>query len=147
MSYRGQPVVQTSGVAALSEYTVVDARSAVKIDRTLPLDKAALVSCGVATGWGSVTRMSDAQAGDVVVVMGVGGVGTNSVQAARAIGARAVIAVDPVAFKRESAKKFGATHTAETMREATDLARSMTNGQGADATIVTVGVVTGEHIA
>ena len=147
LSYRGQPVVQHSGVSALSEYTVIDARSAVKIDRALPLDKAALVSCGVATGWGSVTNMSDAQPGDVLIVMGVGGVGINSVQAARAIGARAVIAVDPVEFKRETALQFGATHVTDTMKEATALAQSMTNGQGADATILTVGVVTGEHIA
>ncbi|RBY78763.1 alcohol dehydrogenase [Geodermatophilus sp. TF02-6] len=147
MTYQGRPVVQTSGVSAFSEHTVVDARSVVKIDRDVPLDKAALVSCGVATGWGSVTNMSDARAGDVVIVMGVGGVGINSVQAAHAIGARAVIAVDPVEFKRETAVKLGATHATDTMKEATALAQSMTNGQGADATVVTVGVVNGDHIA
>jgi NDMA-dependent alcohol dehydrogenase len=147
MSHQGTPVVQAHGISALSEHTVVDVRSAVKIDREVPLERAALVSCGVATGWGSVTHMSDAQAGDVVVVMGVGGVGINSVQAARAIGARAVIAVDPVEFKRATALRLGATHTADSMEEATALARSMTNGQGADATILTVGVVNGDHIA
>ncbi|MEX5718635.1 NDMA-dependent alcohol dehydrogenase [Geodermatophilus maliterrae] len=147
ISYQGRPVVQHSGVSAFSEHTVVDARSVVKIDRDVPLDKAVLVSCGVATGWGSVTNMSDAQPGDVVIVMGVGGVGINSVQAARAIGARAVIAVDPVEFKRETAERFGATHTTDSIKEATAIAQSMTNGQGADATIVTVGVVTGDHIA
>jgi S-(hydroxymethyl)glutathione dehydrogenase/alcohol dehydrogenase len=147
MTHQGRPVVQAHGVSALSRHTVVDARSAVRIDRDAPLERAALVSCGVATGWGSVTHMSDAQAGDVVVVMGVGGVGTNSVQAARAIGARAVVAVDPVEFKRETAVRFGATHTAATMAEATDLVRSLTQGQGADATIVAVGVVDGGHIA
>jgi S-(hydroxymethyl)glutathione dehydrogenase/alcohol dehydrogenase len=72
LSYRGQPVVQHSGVSALSEYTVIDARSAVKIDRCLPLDKAALVSCGVATGWGSVTNMSDARPGADATVVTVG---------------------------------------------------------------------------
>src|SRR3712207_8302999 len=61
--------------------------------------------------------------------------------------ARAVIAVDPVEFKLETAKQLGATHTATTMAEATELARSMTNGQGADAAVVAVGVTTGEHIA
>ncbi|WP_405970788.1 NDMA-dependent alcohol dehydrogenase [Streptomyces sp. NBC_00988] len=147
MSLGGRPVSQGAGISTLSEYTVVDVRSAVKVDRDLPLDKAALVGCGVATGWGSVTNMADAHPGDVIIVMGVGGIGINSVQAAAAIGARAVIAVDPVAFKRESAVDFGATHTAENIKEATEIARSMTNGQGADATIVTVGVVEGEHIA
>ena len=147
MTHQGRPVVQAHGISALSEHTVVDARSAVKISPDVPLRTAALVSCGVATGWGSVVHMSDAQAGDVVVVMGVGGVGINSVQAARAIGARAVIAVDPVELKRKTALDFGATHTTDTMEEATALARGMTNGQGADATIVTVGVVNGDHIA
>ncbi len=147
MTYRGEPVVQAHGISALSEHTVVDVRSAVKIDRDVPLERAALVTCGVATGWGSVVNMSDARAGDVLIVMGVGGVGINSVQAARAIGARAVIAVDPVDFKRKAALEFGATHTAETMEEGTALARSMTNGQGADATVITVGVVNGGHIA
>jgi NDMA-dependent alcohol dehydrogenase len=147
MTYQGRPVVQAHGVSALSEHTVVDARSAVRIDRDVPLERAALVSCGVATGWGSVVHMSDAQPGDVVIVMGVGGVGINSVQAARAIGARAVIAVDPVELKRKTALDLGATHTAETIEQGTALARSMTDGQGADATVVTVGVVTGEHIA
>ena len=147
MTYQGKPVSQCHGISAFSEHTVVDARSVVKIDRDLPLDKAALVSCGVPTGWGSVTNMSDARPGDVVIVMGVGGVGINSVQAAHAVGARAVIAVDPVQFKRETAAQLGATHTTETMEEATALAQSLTNGQGADATIVTVGVVDGGHIA
>ncbi|SDC47644.1 S-(hydroxymethyl)glutathione dehydrogenase / alcohol dehydrogenase [Geodermatophilus telluris] len=147
MTYEGRPVVQAHGISALSEHTVVDVRSVVRIDPDVPLDKAALVSCGVATGWGSVTHMSDARAGDVVIVMGVGGVGINSVQAARAIGARAVIGVDPVDFKRECAEKLGATHTAATMEEASAIARSLTDGQGADATIVTVGVVDGGHVA
>ncbi|SEO84647.1 NDMA-dependent alcohol dehydrogenase [Trujillonella endophytica] len=147
MSYQGEPVGQAFGLAALSEHTVVDARAAVKIDPDLPLDKAALVACGVPTGWGSVTNMSDARSGDVVIVMGIGGIGINSVQAARAIGARAVIAVDPVEFKRETAKQLGATHATDGMAEATEVARSLTNGQGADATVVAVGVVTGDHIA
>ncbi len=147
MSYQGRPVGQAYGLAALSEHTVVDARSAVKIDPGVPLDKAALVGCGVPTGWGSVTNMSDARDGDVVIVMGVGGIGINSVQAARAIGARAVIAVDPVEFKQKAALDLGATHAAGTMAEATELARSLTDGQGADAAIVAVGVVGGDHIA
>jgi S-(hydroxymethyl)glutathione dehydrogenase/alcohol dehydrogenase len=58
-----------------------------------------------------------------------------------------VIAVDPVEFKRESAQTLGATHAVETMSEADELAKSFTNGQGADVAIVTVGVITGEHVA
>jgi threonine dehydrogenase-like Zn-dependent dehydrogenase len=61
--------------------------------------------------------------------------------------ARAVIAVDPVDFKRETAMQLRATHTTDTMKEAITLAWSMTNRQGTDATIVTVGVVNGDHVA
>ncbi|WP_407818359.1 zinc-binding dehydrogenase, partial [Staphylococcus aureus] len=75
-----------------------------------------------------------------VIVMGVGGIGINAVQGASHAGAAHVIAVDPVAFKRDSALKLGATHAVATMEEATDIARSFTNGQGADSAIVTVGV-------
>lgn len=147
MSHRGKPVAQFAGISTLSEYTLVDTRSAVKIDRDLPLDVAALVGCGVATGWGSVTNASDAREGDVVIVVGVGGVGINAVQAAHVVGASAVIAVDPVAFKRETAMQLGATHAVESMKEATEIARGLTNGQGADAAIITIGVVKGEDIA
>ena len=62
-------------------------------------------------------------------------------------GALEVIAVDPVEFKREQAMQFGATSVFTTMKEATEYVRSVTNGQGADSTIITVGVTTGEHIA
>jgi S-(hydroxymethyl)glutathione dehydrogenase/alcohol dehydrogenase len=78
--------------------------------------------------------------------MGIGGIGINAVQGAAHAGATNVIAVDPVAFKREKAMELGATHAVATMEEATELGMSMTNGQGADSAIVTVGVTTNEHV-
>jgi S-(hydroxymethyl)glutathione dehydrogenase/alcohol dehydrogenase len=78
--------------------------------------------------------------------MGIGGIGINAVQGAAHAGATHVIAVDPVEMKREMAQKLGATHSFETMQEAGDFARSVTDGQGADAAIVTTGVVKTEHI-
>jgi S-(hydroxymethyl)glutathione dehydrogenase/alcohol dehydrogenase len=85
--------------------------------------------------------------GDTVIVMGVGGVGINAVQGAAHVQASNVIAVDPVAFKREKAQQLGATHAVESMEEAAELARQFTNGQGADCAIVTVGVTRPEHVA
>jgi S-(hydroxymethyl)glutathione dehydrogenase/alcohol dehydrogenase len=79
--------------------------------------------------------------------MGIGGIGINAVQGASHAGASHVIAVDPVAFKREKAQEFGATHAFGSMEEAADFARSVTNGQGADKALVTVGVLKGEHVA
>lgn len=78
--------------------------------------------------------------------MGVGGIGINAVQGAAHAGAGHVIAVDPVAGKREAAAKLGATETFGSIAEATEFARSVTNGQGADSTIIAVGVLSGEHV-
>jgi S-(hydroxymethyl)glutathione dehydrogenase/alcohol dehydrogenase len=82
-----------------------------------------------------------------VIVMGVGGIGINAVQGAAHAGASTIIAVDPVAFKREKARELGATHAVESMAEATELAKGFTNGQGADSAIVCVGVTRPAHVA
>ena len=79
--------------------------------------------------------------------MGIGGVGANAVQGCRAMSAGHIIAVDPVEMKREMAMVLGATQAVASIDEAAEIARDLTNGQGADAAIVTVGVTTGEHLA
>jgi len=135
-----------AGISTFVEHTIVSARSAVKVDKDLPLELLCLLGCAVGTGWGSAVNAAAVRPGDVVIVMGVGGVGINAVQGARHSGAGAVIAVDPVGLKREMALKLGATHAVPGIAEATELTRSMTNGQGADSAIVTVGVVTGAHV-
>jgi S-(hydroxymethyl)glutathione dehydrogenase/alcohol dehydrogenase len=143
----GRPVGQQCGISTFSEYTTASVHSTVKISPDIPLKAAALVGCGVPTGWGSAVNSAQIRPGATVIVMGIGGIGVNALQGARHAGASTVIAVDPVPFKREKAAEFGATHAFETIEEAADLARSRTNGQGADATIVTIGVVKGEHVA
>jgi S-(hydroxymethyl)glutathione dehydrogenase/alcohol dehydrogenase len=137
----------SGGTSTFCQYTVMSERSVVPIPSDIGLTVACLLGCAVPTGWGAAVNGANVQPGDVVIVMGVGGVGINAVQGARIAGARRIIAVDPVAFKLEQAALFGATDTASTMEEATELARSLTNGQGAAATVVTVGVVTGGHIS
>ncbi len=143
----GTPVAQLLGVGSFAEHTVVDVNSAVKVDRDLPLERLCLLGCAVGTGWGSSVYAAGVKPGETVIVMGPGGIGMNAVQGAAHAGASHVIAVDPVAFKREQAPVFGATHAFATIDEAADLARSVTNGQGADACIVAIGVVHGEHVA
>jgi S-(hydroxymethyl)glutathione dehydrogenase/alcohol dehydrogenase len=137
----GTPVGQWCGVGTFSEYSTVGVESAVKIDPSIPLDRACLVGCAVNTGWGSAVNVAEVVPGDTVIVMGAGGIGAFAIQGAVHAGAAHVIAVDPLPFKREMAGKFGATHVVGDMAEATELAQSMTNGQGADATIITVGVL------
>jgi S-(hydroxymethyl)glutathione dehydrogenase/alcohol dehydrogenase len=74
-------------------------------------------------------------------VIGVGGVGMNALQGARGVGAKYVVAVDPVAFKRDSAPLFGATHTAASVEEAAPLVRDLTRGVMADRVVLTPGVM------
>lgn len=142
----GQPVSQMCGISTFSQYTTVSVASAVRVDPSVDLSAACLTGCGVGTGWGAAVNSAQVRPGDVVIVMGVGGIGINAVQGACHAGAAVVIAVDPVAFKRESALKLGATHAVADIDEAADLARSMTTGQGADAALVTVGHTQGSHV-
>ena len=95
-------------------------------------DRVHLVGCGVATGYGSMVRTGEIRDGDVGVVLGVGGVGMNAVQGARIAGARHIVAVDPVATKRDRAKTFGANHTAASAHEALALVTELTLGRMAD---------------
>jgi NDMA-dependent alcohol dehydrogenase len=146
LSDGGQPVGQMCGISTFVETTTVSADSAVKVPDDVPLEVACLVGCGVGTGWGSSVNAGLVQPGHTVIIMGIGGVGINAVQGAAHAGASQVIAVDPVAFKREKAQELGATHAVESMEEATELAKQFTNGQGADSTMITVGVIKPEYI-
>ena len=140
----GEPVLLMAKLGTFSEYACVAEASVIKVDPDLPLDAVALVSCGVATGWGSATKRAEVRPGDTVVVVGVGGIGINAVQGAAMAGAKRVIAVDPVEFKREKAMEFGATHTFASMEEALPEVGAMTWGQMADKVIMTPGVLYGD---
>ncbi|WP_119729957.1 NDMA-dependent alcohol dehydrogenase [Thermomonospora amylolytica] len=133
-------------LGTFAPYTVVSEASCVKIDDGIPLDKAALVGCGVTTGWGAAVNAADVQPGETVVVIGLGGIGMNAVQGAAMAGARHVIAVDPVDWKRDRAGVFGATHTAASVEEAAAMIAEMTWGANADKAILTTGVATGDLI-
>lgn len=128
-------------------YTVVSEASCVKIERHIPLDRAALVGCGVTTGWGSAVNAADVRSGDTVVVVGLGGIGMNAVQGARLAGADKIVGVDLLEDKQKRALEFGATHTAGSMEEAAALVGELTRGAMADKAILTVGVAYGDLIA
>jgi len=143
---RGQGLGQMCLLGTFSEYTVVPAASVVKVDDGTALDKAALVGCGVTTGYGSAVRTAEVKAGETVIVMGIGGIGINAVQGARIAGARNIVAIDPVEFKRDKAREFGATHTASTVGEAALTVAELTRGQMADSFIVTTDVAESDYI-
>ena len=127
-------------------YTVVSEASCVKIEPHIPLERAALVGCGVTTGWGSAVNAADVRSGETVVVVGLGGIGMNALQGARAAGAGNIVAVDPLESKREAAPRFGATHTAASMEEAMAVVAELTRGAMADKAILTAGVAYGDLI-
>ncbi|MBM3730433.1 MAG: NDMA-dependent alcohol dehydrogenase [Actinobacteria bacterium] len=143
---QGQDVGIMCLLGTFAHHTVVNEASCIKIEKDVPLDKACLLGCGVVTGWGSSVYAADVQPGDTVCVVGIGGIGANAVQGAKLAGAKRVIAIDPVEFKREKAMQFGATHTASSMTEAADLVRDITWGTMANKVIMTMGVGSGAVI-
>ncbi len=127
LSLGGKAINHHLGVAAFSERVVVSRRSLVKVDPALPLEEAALFGCAVMTGVGAVVNTGRVQAGQSVAVIGLGGVGLNSLLAALMVGAERVVAVDLLDSKLDLARQLGATDVfnagdadcAEQLREAT----------------------------
>ena len=143
----GVGLAKMCGIGTFATVLNAKVESCIKIDSDIPLKQASLVGCGVTTGWGSAVYAGEVKPGDTVVVIGAGGIGSNAIQGAKAAGAKNIIAVDPVAFKREKAMEFGATHTASSMDEAFPLIQQLSRGVMADKAIYTVGVAEGEHMA
>jgi alcohol dehydrogenase (nicotinoprotein) len=133
-------------LGTFSQYAVVSEWACIPLAEDIPFEIAALVGCGVPTGWGSAVHAAGVRAGDTVVIFGSGGVGSNAVQGARYAGAKNVVVIDPVEFKRDMAKVFGATHTFADASSAHDFVVETTWGQLADHAILTPGVVTEEMV-
>jgi Zn-dependent alcohol dehydrogenase len=127
-------------IGTFARHGVVHERSLVKIDNDLPLDRACLVACGVTTGWGSAVNTASVRPGDDVAVVGVGGVGMSAVQGARLAGARRIFAIDPVEFKRDQSKQFGASHVSASIQEARTLINDVTWAKMCDKVICTMSV-------
>ncbi len=137
LSEHGAPVHHHLGVSAFATHAVVDERSAVKIDASIPPEIAALFGCAVLTGVGAVINSARVQLGESVVIYGLGGVGLAALLGAVASGAEPVIAVDPVASKRALALELGAA-AAVAPEDAAATVTALTRG-GADIAIETVG--------
>ncbi|MGC8463244.1 MAG: NDMA-dependent alcohol dehydrogenase [Acidimicrobiales bacterium] len=131
-------------LGTFAEQLLANEASLVKIDPAASLEAAALISCGIATGFGSAVDRAKVKPGETVVVVGCGGVGSGAIQGARLAGARAIVAVDPLPFKVERAKEIGATHGAASILEAAFLLPELTEGRMADVVILTPGVLTGD---
>ncbi|MBI2849803.1 MAG: Zn-dependent alcohol dehydrogenase [Chloroflexi bacterium] len=137
---KGEGLRAMVGVGSFAEYVVVDQSQCVVVPKELPIDRAALLACGVITGFGAVVNRAQVPPLSSVAVIGIGGVGLNSVQGAAFSGAYPVIAVDILDNKLEAARSFGATHTVKaTDKDAVKQVQQLTGGRGADYVFVTVG--------
>ncbi|WP_030678924.1 Zn-dependent alcohol dehydrogenase [Streptomyces sp. NRRL B-1347] len=127
-----------AGTGTFAEEVVVDAACAVPIPDDVPFDIAALIGCGVTTGLGAALNTADVTAGSSVAVIGCGGVGVSVIQGARLKGAAHVVAVDPVAARREAALRFGASE-AVAPDALDDAKQRATAGEGFDYVFEVVG--------
>jgi Zn-dependent alcohol dehydrogenase len=130
-----------------AEYTVVHEASLLKIPADLSPRDVCPVSCAGVTGWGAVQNTAELHAGEVAMIVGVGGVGANAVQAARYLGAAAVLAVDPLAVRRQLAVDLGADDAVPDLDAARDRLSEWTHGRMADAVVMTMGVGDGSLLA
>lgn len=141
---RGEDLKVMCLLGSFAHHTVVNEASCVKIDDDIPLELACLLGCGVVTGWGSAVYAAEVTPGDTVIVVGIGGIGANALQGAKLAGAKHVIAVDPVEFKRDMAMKFGAGHAFNSLEEAMPFVQDLTSGRMANQVIMTMGVGSGK---
>lgn len=131
-------------LGTFAHHTVVNEASCIKIDDDVSLESACLLGCGVVTGWGSSVYAAEVSPGDIVAVVGVGGIGANAIQGAKLAGAKQIWAIDPLESKREKAMEFGATHTAASMAEAMEPLGEASWGTMANKVIMTMGVGSGD---
>ena len=137
----GQPLLQMSASGTFTETTVVPEISAVKIDKDIPLTSAALIGCGVLTGFGAAHNTADINQGDTVAVVGCGGVGLNVIQGAKHSGAERIIAIDMVDGKLQTAQKFGATDLVNASEgDSTAKVMEATVQRGADVVFEVIGL-------
>jgi S-(hydroxymethyl)glutathione dehydrogenase / alcohol dehydrogenase len=113
----GSPVAQMLNLSAFAEQMLIHEHACTRIDPEMPLDRAAVIGCAVTTGAGTIFNACKVTPGETVAVVGCGGVGLATVNAAKIAGAGRIIACDPIPEKRELAKKLGATDVVDAMAD------------------------------
>jgi S-(hydroxymethyl)glutathione dehydrogenase/alcohol dehydrogenase len=127
---------------------LVHENAVVKVTNEIPLDRAALLGCGVATGLGAVFNTAAVGPGETVAVIGCGGVGLSAVQGARIAGAGRIIAIDRIAEKLQLAAQMGATHVVDSSREdAVATVKELTDGLGVEKSFEAIGAKTTAEMA
>jgi len=141
ISQKGKPINQFLDISSYCEKMLLHENAVVKIREDLPLDRAALIGCGVTTGVGAVLNTAKIEPGSTVAVFGAGGVGLAAIQGARIAGARKIIAVDKFEGKLAMAKRLGATDTVDaSSSDAVEEIRKLTGGAGVDYSFEAIGL-------
>jgi S-(hydroxymethyl)glutathione dehydrogenase/alcohol dehydrogenase len=136
----GQTAGAVCGCGTFAEAMVVDEASLVPVRTDLADAQLALLGCGVTTGLAAVFNVAQVAPGSSVAVVGCGGVGQSVIQGARIAGAAVIIAIDPVASRRDGAVRAGATHAVDpAAAEPVEQVRELTEGRGADYAFEAVG--------
>lgn len=136
----GEPVYPGLSTGGFAEETVVSERAVVRVPDEVPLEQAALVGCAVMTGVGAVLKTARVQAGQTVLVVGLGGVGLSVVQGARLAGASRIVVTDRAPEKLELARGMGATDVLEAGNGLPKRVRALLDGRGADHAFDCVGL-------
>ena len=140
ISQKGKPINQFLDISSYCEKMLLHENAVVKIREDLPLDRAALIGCGVTTGVGAVLNTAKIEPGSTVAVFGAGGVGLAAIQGARIAGARKIIAIDMFEGKLAMAKRLGATDTVDaSSSDPVDEIRKLTGG-GVDYSFEAIGL-------
>ena len=129
ISHNDQPLTPFAQLGSFAEMMLVHEHALVKVREDMPMDRAALIGCGVTTGIGAVIHTASVEPGSTVAVIGCGGIGLSAINGAALAGASRIIAVDMVASKLELARKFGATDLVDASDgEAIENVRELTGG-------------------
>lgn len=137
----GSRKINSGQLSTFNEYTVTAENRVTPIKKEMPLDKAALLGCAVATGMGAVINNAGIREGQTIAVFGVGGIGQSAVHAAAMSKASMIIAVDINETKLETARELGATHVINAVKaDALETIKKITEGKGVDFAIESAGL-------
>lgn len=140
LSVDGEELHQFLNLASFAERMLIHENALVKITAAIPLDRAALLGCGVTTGLGAVINTAGVRPGETTAIVGCGGVGLSAVQGARIAGSSTIIAIDRVAEKLALAARLGATHTVDASTEdPVETVVEITAGEGVDHAFEAIG--------
>jgi S-(hydroxymethyl)glutathione dehydrogenase/alcohol dehydrogenase len=141
LKWKGEVLNQAFQLSVFAEQMLVHEHAVVKINKDIPLDRAALVGCGVITGVGAVFNTAKVEPGSTVAVLGCGGIGLSAVNGAAMAGAERIIAIDTNSSKLDKAKEMGATHVINASNvDPIAAVKDLTDGKGVPYSFEAVGL-------